>query len=200
MNDLYHTLSNQPESFLKEKGSKFFGYAFPAASVHQAEQWLDFVREKHQDCKHICYAYRLGTGQKERIRTNDAGEPSGTAGKPIHGQILSFNLTDILVVVTRYFGGTKLGTGGLIQAYKTCAKLCLEKAVVAERYPEVLITGNYDYPQQNSFQRIVNTQGVRIIEQMHGSNCRFLLAVRTACTNEIIETFKQLGIDVHVGE
>lgn len=129
----YRTLSTFSESLYKEKGSKFFGYAFSVANEEEVKERLAEIRSKHHDARHHCYAYRLGIGGEERYRANDDGEPSNSAGKPIYGQLLSAEITNVLIVVVRYFGGVKLGVGGLISAYKIAAKKTIEANIIIEK-------------------------------------------------------------------
>ncbi|MFT5751921.1 MAG: putative YigZ family protein, partial [Dokdonia sp.] len=133
MKDTYRTITiPSPEVLFKDRNSKFFGYAFPISSEEEVKPLIDQLRKSHHQARHWCYAWVLGNTY-ERFRANDDGEPSNSAGAPIHGQLQSFDLTNVLVVVVRYFGGTKLGVGGLINAYRTGAQLALDAAIIAER-------------------------------------------------------------------
>lgn len=160
----YQTIARASEGLYKEKGSKFLGYAFPVEDEEEIKRILNELRKKHHDARHHCYAFRLGADGKH-YRANDDQEPSGTAGKPIHGQLLSFELTNVLLVVVRYFGGTKLGASGLIHAYKTAAQDALEQAEIVTREVEVQCTLTFPYERYNEVMRILRESKARILSQ-----------------------------------
>ena len=160
MADSYLTIEKYTEEIYKEKGSKFLAFAYPVTTQDEIKQILADLRKKYYDATHHCYAYILGF-DKEEFRMNDDGEPSSTAGKPIYGQLLSNNLTNVLVVVVRYFGGTKLGVSGLIKAYKTSTQVCLESAVIVEKKVMRLYEISFGYDKMNavmSFLKQINAQ------------------------------------------
>ena len=160
MADSYLTIEKYTEAIYKEKGSKFLAFAYPVNNQDEIKQILTDLRKKYYDATHHCYAYILGF-DKEEFRMNDDGEPSSTAGKPIYGQLLSNNLTNVLVVVVRYFGGTKLGVSGLIKAYKTSTQVCLESAVIVEKKVMRFYKITFAYDKMNavmSFLKQINAQ------------------------------------------
>ena len=162
----YKTLKSSCKGQYKEKGSRFLAFGFPASSEETVQEILKTYRKKFFDARHICYAYRLGP-EGDIQRANDDGEPSSTAGKPILGQLLSFDLTNILLIVVRYFGGVKLGTGGLAQAYKAAARDALDQAdIIEERVMETL-TLQFTYEQTDKVMRTVQDTGSQIIEQFY---------------------------------
>ncbi len=184
MKDSFLTLSSSSEGLLKDRGSKFIAYAFPVQSIEDVENRLSDVRKEHHSARHHCYAYRLGV-DGEQYRANDDGEPSGSAGKPIHGQLLSFEITNALVVVVRYFGGVKLGVGGLIQAYKGAAK----EALTQGKLKEVIIYSNirltFAYGSMNAAMQLVNQFDLKIYSQQFDNDCLMLVGVRRSKRNEI---------------
>jgi uncharacterized YigZ family protein len=179
-------LKPSEETLFKEKGSKFFGYAFPVETEETAMACLETVREEHKNARHFCYAYQLGTDQVY-FRANDDGEPSNTAGMPIYGQIQSFDLTNVLVVVVRYFGGTKLGVGGLISAYKNSAKLTLEISEVVEKTIDSIYEITFDYKDMNKVMRIIKEKNLTIVEQQLHLNCTIVVSIRKSL-EELLET------------
>ena len=162
--DIYQTISAPAEGFIKDRGSKFHAYAFPVLNADDIERELAGLRKLHSKARHHCYAYRLGT-DGNNFRANDDGEPSGTAGKPILGQIDSFGITDVLIVVVRYFGGTLLGTGGLIQAYKSGAEDALQQANIIEKTLEDTFQLHFDYGLMAPIMNAVKKLNLRIVEQ-----------------------------------
>jgi len=190
--DLYKTL-NKPsaEQIYKEKGSKFLGYAFPIDHVDQVEASIDLLKKAHPKARHWCYAWQIGV-EKPNFRYNDDGEPNNSAGKPIYGQIQSFDLTNVLIVVVRYFGGTKLGVGGLVTAYKTAAKLSLEGADVVSKMLMESIVLEFDYVHMNKVMRIIKEHQLQILNQKMELNCLFEIAARKNKAEEILKIFKDL--------
>ncbi|CAC9975750.1 IMPACT family protein [Flavobacterium panici] len=165
-NDTYQTIASASEEILfKEKGSKFFGYAFPIENEDEVKPIIEDLRKLHPHAVHYCYAYQLGTAPKISYRANDDGEPSNTAGAPIYGQIQSFGVTNILIVVVRIFGGTKLGVGGLIAAYRTTAQMTLEVCEIIEKTIDVQFLISFDYKNMNKVMRVIKEKKLDIISQ-----------------------------------
>jgi len=190
--DTYRTIeSPSQETLFKEKGSKFFGYAFPISKEEEVKLFLEQLKLKHPTAGHFCYAWQLGE-ETIRFRANDDGEPNNSAGQPIYGQLQSFDMTNILVVSVRYFGGTILGVGGLIQAYKYSAQLTLESVAVVERTIDVSYQLIFDYPLMNKVMRIVKEKNIHILEQDLGINCVYRIAVRKSEAEEVIARFESL--------
>jgi uncharacterized YigZ family protein len=186
--DQYRTLSGISQGLYKEKGSKFISIAIPVENQEDIRINLEKLRKEYHDARHHCYAYRIGEGPSE-FRYNDDGEPSATAGKPIYGQILSYDLTNILIVVIRYFGGIKLGTGGLIQAYKTAAKDAIDNgALVIKTWTEPLGI-SFDYLKMNEVMKIIKEENLKIVNQDSGENCRIVLEIRKGQSESIRKKF-----------
>lgn len=177
MEDTYKTIEGQSESVYTEKRSKFIAIAIPVRTLAEIKQYLEEYQKKHYDARHVCYAYMLGAERKD-FRANDNGEPSGTAGKPILGQINSNELTDILVIVVRYFGGIKLGTSGLIVAYRTAAAQAIAEATVIEKTVDQDVTVAFEYPFMNDVMRIVKEESPEILEQSYDMDCFMRLRIR----------------------
>lgn len=177
MDDTYKTISGISESVFTEKRSKFIAIAIPVRSVAEIKNLLEQYQKKYYDARHVCYAYMLGPERKD-FRANDNGEPSGTAGKPILGQINSHELTDVLVIVVRYFGGIKLGTSGLIVAYRTAASQALAEATVIEKTIDDEVTVAFEYPFMNDVMRIVKEESPEIMEQSYDMDCIMTLRIR----------------------
>jgi uncharacterized YigZ family protein len=189
--DEYRTLQDISQGLYKEKGSKFIAIAIPVDSSDDVKLQLEQLRKRYHDARHHCYAYRLGEEPYE-VRYNDDGEPSGTAGKPIFGQIQSFELTNVLIVVIRYFGGVKLGIGGLIQAYRSAAKDALENGKVITKTWKSLLEIRFDYFQMNDVMRVIKDEGLRIIHQESlGQSC-ILLEIRKGDLETAIRKFSSL--------
>ncbi len=183
--DTYQTIEAPAEGMYKEKGSKFIAKAYPVKSDEQVKEILEQIKDDFHDARHHCYAYILGpTGN--RWRANDDGEPSGTAGKPIHGQLLSFNLTNILVVVIRYFGGTKLGVSGLINAYKTATHDALSNARIITRTVDAIYKVTFGYAMMNEAMRLVKELNLQIVEQHFDNTCTVKLRVRRSLESEFL--------------
>ena len=177
MEDTYKTIEGQSESVYTEKRSKFIAIAIPVRTLAEIKQYLEEYQKKYYDARHVCYAYMLGAERKD-FRANDNGEPSGTAGKPILGQINSNELTDILVIVVRYFGGIKLGTSGLIVAYRTAAAQAIAEATVIEKTVDQDVTVAFEYPFMNDVMRVVKEEEPEILEQSYDMDCRMTLRIR----------------------
>ena len=175
--DEFKTITNVGEGTYSEKRSKFLAFSHHVESVDEVKDLILQYRKKYYDARHVCYAYVLGA-ERDVFRANDDGEPSSTAGKPILGQINSMELTDVLVVVVRYYGGVNLGTGGLIVAYRTAAAAALEASVVETRQVESVVTYNFPYVMMNSVMRVVKELKPRIISQTYDSTCEIKLGIR----------------------
>lgn len=175
--DTYRTIAAPAEGTYTEKRSKFIAIALPVRTVDEVKAWLDVYQKKYYDARHVCYAYMLGPERKD-FRANDNGEPSGTAGKPILGQINSNELTDILVIVVRYFGGIKLGTSGLIVAYRTAAAEAIGAATVVVKTVDEEVTVLFEYPMMNDVMRIVKEEGPAIVSQGYDTDCSMTLRIR----------------------
>ena len=170
-NDLYKTIDFPSEEvLLKEKNSKFFGYAFPVTSEEEIKEILERLRKEHYSARHWCYAYQIGT-EKIQYRANDDGEPNNSAGMPIYGQIQSFEVTNVLVVVVRYFGGVKLGVGGLISAYKIAAQMALENSEIVERTIDKHFIISFGYTNMNKVMRIIKEKNLQSISQKMEMDC-----------------------------
>lgn len=177
LKDSYLTIAEPAEAIYKERSSKFLTYAYPVESESEIKELLDALRKQYYDATHHCYAYRLGA-HGEMFRANDDGEPSGTAGKPILGQLLSANLTNCLVVVVRYFGGTKLGVSGLIQAYKESTADVIAVSKIIEKTVDRVVKIDFDYTSMNGVMRIVKEMNPRIDEQVFDNICKMSLRIR----------------------
>ena len=190
--DNYKTIESPSEEILfKEKNSKFFGYAFPISTTDEIKIHIDQLKKQHFGAVHFCYAYQIGT-EKIEFRANDDGEPSNSAGIPIYGQIQSFGLTNILIVVVRFFGGTKLGVGGLITAYKTTAQLVLENASIIEKTIDVQFKITFDYKNINKVMRIIKEKQLEIHSQKMEENCELLIVTRKKNAERIFDIFDAL--------
>ena len=177
MTDEYKTISGTSEGFYSEKRSKFLAFAHHVESTDDIKELLAEYRKKYYDARHVCYAYVLGADRAD-FRANDDGEPSSTAGKPILGQINSNELTDILIVVVRYYGGVNLGTSGLIVAYREAAADAIAHATVEMRQVEEVIKYSFTYPQMNDVMRIVKDMNPRIVSQTFDNTCDIVLSIR----------------------
>lgn len=187
--DTYKTIKTAtPEVLYKEKGSKFLGYAFPITSEDEAKEHIDALRKEHHSARHWCYAWQIGKNY-ESHRANDDGEPSNSAGMPIYGQIQSFDVTNILIVVVRYFGGTKLGVGGLIQAYKAAAQMAMEAAEIVEHTIDEEFILKFEYPEMNTVMRIIKEENIEIVHQKMELDCELLIAVRKKNAQKIFDVF-----------
>lgn len=193
MTDQYRTITNQMgEGFYSEKRSKFLAFAHHVTTENEVKELLQAYKKKYYDARHCCYAYMLGA-DRSVFRANDDGEPSSTAGKPILGQINAHELTDILIVVVRYFGGTKLGTSGLIVAYRTAAATAIENAKIETRYVEDIIDYSFTYPLLNEVMRVVKELEPRIVSQTFDNTCHISLAIRKSQAAELRQRLQQLS-------
>ena len=193
MEDTYLTISTISEGLYKEKGSKFLAFAIPVTSVSEVKTILEEKRKVYYDARHVCYAYLIGEETKES-RSNDDGEPSGTAGKPILGQIHSKELTNVLVIVVRYFGGVKLGTSGLIVAYRAAAAEALEAVEHIEKTINGEIVLKFSYPLLNDVLRVVKEEEPKVVEQVFDNDCMVRLSMRLSRLPRLIERYEKLVI------
>ena len=196
MLDQFKTIKSPAEGFYKEKGSKFFGYAYPIASEEDVKPLIEQLKKEHNQARHWCFAYRLSP-DGSNYRANDDGEPSNSAGAPILGQLQSFELTNCLVVVVRYFGGTKLGVGGLITAYKAAAQFALEEASIVTSYVNQHYLFNFNYDQTSEVNRFINEHNAKIINQTFDMNCTIEVGIRLTFATQFYKQAKLLfGITV----
>lgn len=190
--DTYHTVTSaSKETLHKDRGSKFYGYAFPVTTQQDIKDCLDKLKKQHHTAGHFCYAWQLGESY-QKYRANDDGEPNNSAGMPIYGQLQAFKLTNTLVVSVRYFGGTKLGVGGLIQAYKTSAKLTLEIAKIQEKTIDVSFLLLFEYPQMSLVMRNIKDQKIKLIDQKLEHNCKVTISVRKKDADKVFTLFEDL--------
>lgn len=176
--DSFLTISQPSEGSLREKMSKFLSFAHPAATAAEAKEIIARYQKEYHDARHVCWAYMVGPEHKEFL-SSDNGEPSGTAGKPILGQINSFGLTDVVIVVVRYFGGIKLGTPGLIAAYKESARLVLESSEIVERHETARISFTFPYLSMNDVMKAVKDPEVTVIERQFDNACAMTVEIRS---------------------
>ena len=177
MTDEYKTISGTSEGYYTEKRSKFLAFAHHVETTNEVKDIVASYRKKYYDARHVCYAYMLGA-ERQDFRANDDGEPSSTAGKPILGQINSNELTNILIVVVRYYGGVNLGTSGLIVAYREAASDALAHATIETRQVEEIVKYSFAYPQMNDVMRIVKDMNPRIVSQTFENTCDIVLSIR----------------------
>lgn len=190
--DTYKTIDVAVENILfKEKNSKFIGYAFPVTSEQEVKNYIEQLKSIHFSARHWCYAYQMGT-ENIKFRANDDGEPNNSAGMPIYGQIQSFELTNLLVVVVRYFGGIKLGVGGLITAYKTTAQLTLQEALIVEKTSNQHFKVAFDYKNMNKVMRIIKEKNLEIINQKMELSCEIEIAIRKKNAAMVWELFTNI--------
>jgi uncharacterized YigZ family protein len=189
--DEYKTISATSEGYYTEKRSKFLAFAHHVDTVDQVKDIIAGYRKKYYDARHVCYAYMLGP-ERQDFRANDDGEPSSTAGKPILGQINSNELTDILIVVVRYYGGVNLGTSGLIVAYREAAADAIAHATIETRQVEELVKYSFSYPQMNDVMRIVKDMNPRIISQTYDNTCEIVLSIRKSEAEELRQRLAKL--------
>lgn len=190
--DIYNCIKNpNTESLFKDRGSKFIGYAFYVENEDDVKERLSEIKKKHYSARHHCYAYRIGS-EEIKFRANDDGEPSHSAGDPILGQILAKNLTNVVVIVVRYFGGVKLGVGGLIQAYKAAAKEILDECEIDVRTINRLFSVTLEYPELNQIMRFVKDNNLDIVEQKMEMNCEIILSIRLKDVDTIYEKLMKM--------
>ena len=192
MQDTYKTIAFASEEILfKEKNSKFFGYAFPVTNEEEIKNHLEQLKKQHYSAVHNCYAFQIGT-ETIQYRANDDGEPNNTAGTPIYGQIQSFGLTNILVVVVRYFGGVKLGVGGLITAYRTAAQMALEASEIIEKTINVTYSITFDYKNMNKVMRVIKEKNIEIETQKMDLGCEIIISTRKKNAENVFEIFNSM--------
>ena len=194
MTDEYKTLKTEGEGYYTDKRSKFLAFAHHVSTVEEIKEILARYRKKYFDARHVCYAYMLGPERLE-FRANDDGEPSSTAGKPILGQINSNDLTDILIVVVRYYGGVNLGTSGLIVAYREAAADAIAHSEIETRQVEEIITYNFPYPMMNDVMRIVKDMQPRIVSQTYDNTCEIRLSIRKSEAEQLRNRLQKLSFE-----
>jgi uncharacterized YigZ family protein len=194
MSDEYKTIDNIGEGTYSEKRSKFLAFSHHVSSSDEVKALLQHYRKKYYDARHVCYAYVLGPEHAD-FRANDDGEPSSTAGKPILGQINSAELTDILIIVVRYYGGVNLGTGGLIVAYRTAAAEAIANSSVVTRNVEEVITYRFSYVMMNDVMRIVKEMNPRILSQSYDNTCEIRLSIRRSLAELLRSKLAHLSFD-----
>ena len=194
LNDKYKTLKSGGEGYYTEKRSKFLAFAHHVQSVDEIKDLIAGYRKKYYDARHVCYAYMLGPERLE-FRANDDGEPSSTAGKPILGQINSNELTDILIVVVRYYGGVNLGTSGLIVAYREAAADALAHSEIETRLVEEIVTYSFAYPLINDVMRIVKDMNPRIVSQTYDNTCEIKLSIRKSEAEQLKSRLEKLSFE-----
>ena len=192
MTDEFKTIKTTGEGFYSEKRSKFLAFAHHVETIDEVKELLDTYRKKYYDARHVCYAYMLGAERTE-FRANDDGEPSSTAGKPILGQINSNELTDIMIVVVRYYGGVNLGTSGLIVAYREAAADAIAHCTVETRQVEEVVSYSFAYPMMNDVMRIVKDMAPRIVSQTYDNTCEIRLAIRKSEAEQLRQRLAKLS-------
>jgi len=197
LKDTYKTIDTPAKGELfKDRGSKFYGYTYPITSEDEVKPIIEKLKKEHHTARHWCYAWQLGT-DKIRYRANDDGEPSNSAGPPIYGQIQAFGVTNILVVVVRYFGGTKLGVGGLMNANKTGSKLALEASNILEKTIDRVFKITFQYKDMNKVMRVVKEKQLNITHQKLELDCQYTIPVRKKNAEQIFELFTNLfGVEI----
>jgi len=192
LKDSYKTIEKPSEETLfKDRNSKFFGYAFPVLNEDDIKNALEELKKKHHAARHFCYAWQLGT-ETISYKANDDGEPNNSAGMPIYGQIQSFEVTNILIVSVRYFGGTKLGVGGLINAYKNSAQLALEASIIVGKTIDVHFQISFGYELMNTVMRIIKEKQINIVSQTLELDCQYIISVRKNEADAIFEIFTNM--------
>ena len=189
--DEFKTIAKTREGYYTEKRSKFLAFAHHVETVDEIKEILAGYRKKYYDARHVCYAYMLGASREE-FRANDDGEPSSTAGKPILGQINSNELTDILIIVVRYYGGVNLGTSGLIVAYREAAADAIAHATIETRQVEEVITYTFAYPQMNDVMRVVKEMNPRVLSQTYDNTCEIRLSIRQSEAEQLRQRLSKL--------
>jgi uncharacterized YigZ family protein len=191
MPDSYKTLKKSSEGIFKDKGSKFLAFAYPVDNEQEINQYRSELKKKYFDARHHVYAFCLGADQSV-FRASDDGEPSNSSGPPVLGQIRSYGLTNILIIVVRYFGGTKLGVPGLINAYKSSAKNALENAIIIEKNVVLPLTIQFEYSLMNEVMRVLKHDGIQLINQQFDSNCVIEMRINKALFDQIFNALKNI--------
>jgi uncharacterized YigZ family protein len=192
MGDAYKTIEKpSDETLFKDRNSKFFGYAFPVLNEDDIKNALEELKKKHHSARHFCYAWQLGI-ETVSYRANDDGEPNNSAGMPIYGQIQAFGVTNILIVSVRYFGGTKLGVGGLINAYRSSAQLALEASKIVDKTIDVQFQLSFGYELMNKVMRIIKEKQLTIVSQTLELDCQYIISIRKKEADSIFEIFTNL--------
>lgn len=197
--DTYKTITKPSEEVLfKDKNSKFLGYAYPIKNAEDVKFHLENLKKQHHSARHWCYAYQLGKQESQyQFRVNDDGEPNNSAGMPIYGQIQSFEVTNILIVVVRYFGGVKLGVGGLISAYKTTAQMALEQSIIVSKTINQEIQLKFQYKDMNKVMRVIKENDLKITNQTLELDCSINISVRLKNIKRTIQTFEAIyGVEI----
>lgn len=193
----YLTITAPSEAYFTEQRSKFLSFAFPVTTAEEAKAIVKEYANKYHDARHVCWAYMVGAARTDYL-SSDNGEPSGTAGKPILGQINSFGVTDVVIIVVRYFGGIKLGTSGLIVAYREAAKMALEAAEIEERHEQTSITFTFPYQAMNDVMRLMKSQLLKIDEQVFDNTCRITLSIASDNAPTLLARLNDIsGVSVH---
>lgn len=193
----YLTITAPSEAYFTEQRSKFLSFAFPVTTAEEAKAIVKEYANKYHDARHVCWAYMVGAARTDYL-SSDNGEPSGTAGKPILGQINSFGVTDVVIIVVRYFGGIKLGTSGLIVAYREAAKMALEAAEIEERHEQTSITFTFPYQAMNDVMRLMKSQPLKIDEQVFDNTCRITLSIASDNAPTLLARLNDIsGVSVH---
>ncbi len=190
--DSYRTITKPSvEVLFKDKNSKFYGYAFPVTNEEDIKTHIETLKKQHHSARHWCYAYQLGTQEQYiTFRANDDGEPNNSAGMPIYGQILSFEVTNVLIVAVRYFGGTKLGVSGLINAYKTTAQMAMEASTIVTEIISKNILISFDYANINKVMRVIKEKNLNIVNQKLELDCEITISVRLKDISSVLEIFE----------
>lgn len=191
MNDTYQTIEQESHGYFKDKGSKFYAFAFPVKSEDEVKEILIRLRKEHHSARHHCYAWRLGT-EEITFRANDDGEPSSTAGKPILGQLQSFDVTNILIVIIRYFGGTLLGVSGLINAYRNAAADALNNAVIKQMIIEREVILDFTYNELAEVMNIIKQENLTVINTRFEEKCNLIFSVRKSEYEKVMKIFKNI--------
>ena len=196
MEDYYYTLTEHSEGIFKDRGSKFIAHAFPVETEEQIAVHLANLRKQYYDARHHCYAYMLGI-DRTKFRANDDGEPNNSAGQPILGQIKSFELTNVLIVVIRYFGGTLLGVGGLVNAYKTAAKEAIEANKIIKKNIELPLSISFDYPLINAVNLVVKEEELSVLKRNFEASCEMQVGIKRSKFEKIKQRFEKIhGITI----
>ncbi len=198
MDDTYNTINQKAEGLYKEKGSKFIAYGFPVSTEEEVKDIVQYIKKEYYDARHHCYAYRIGP-KGESYRMNDDGEPSSTAGRPIYGQLLSYDVTNILIVVIRYFGGTKLGVSGLINAYQSATSDTLQNAEIVEKTVDITMNATFGYHMLNDVMKVIKDEQPKIENQEFDNSCTIRMTIRKSRANVLeskLSNINGLSLDI----